>query len=131
VSRRLPRNLLIWAVSVHSLVLGTVLIVAPGWVHRLVGWSDGGPHFFVRQGGVFLLILGGTYLGALRHPPLLWLLVCSKAAAVVFLLAESVGGESPRLVLVAALLDAVMCAGAAIFVIRDKEARSAETPIPG
>jgi hypothetical protein len=106
-ARRLER-LVIAAVALHSLVLGTALLARPARTLQLVGWQYEGPSFFPAQSGLFLLILGGAYLAAIWHRQFAWFLVGSKAAAFVFLLAEYATGNGPVMLLPAALLDGLM-----------------------
>jgi hypothetical protein len=121
---RLDR-LLIAAVGLHSLVLGTALLVHPAWILGMAGWQYDGPLFFPAQSGIFLLILGGAYLAGIRHRPFAWLLVASKAAAVTFLLVEYALGNGPVLLLPAAVFDGLMGLAVAVAVIRCDRVRGA------
>jgi hypothetical protein len=92
----------------------------------MAGWEYDGPTFFPAQSGVFLLILGGSYLAAIWHRPFAWLLVASKAAAVVFLLAEYALGNGPTMLLLpAAALDGLMGLAVAAAVIHNTPVRGA------
>ncbi len=106
-ARRLQK-LIIAAVALHSLILGTAVLARPAWTLQLAGWQYEGPSFFPAQSGLFLLILGGAYPAAIWRPAFAWFLVASKAAAVVFLLAEYAFGGGPAMLLPAALFDGLM-----------------------
>jgi len=105
---RRVRAVLVAAVTLHSLLLGTALLAAPGWALGLSGWSYDGSPFFPQQAGLFLLLLGIAYGLGLFRPGLGWFLVVSKASAAVFLAAEYLAGVAPAAVLEAGLLDGLM-----------------------
>jgi hypothetical protein len=106
--------------GLHSLVLGTAMLFSPRIVLGQLGWNSTASEFFPAQSGLFLVILGGVYLAALAHRPFAWVLVGSKAAAVVFLVAETVAGHCPAWMLVVAGLDGTMgvAAAAALLALR-------------
>jgi hypothetical protein len=99
------------AVALHSLLLGTSLLVAPVRVLGLAGWAYEGSRFFPAQSGLFLLILGVIYVVAVERPALAWVIVLSKALAVLFLVGEAVAGNCPPVVYAAAGGDAAMGLG--------------------
>jgi hypothetical protein len=117
VSARRLQSLIIAAVALHSLVLGTAMLARPAQTLQLAGWQYEGPSFFPAQSGLFLLILGGAYLAAIWHHSFAWFLVASKAAAVAFLLAEYATGNGPPSLLPAALLDGLMGLAVAAVVV--------------
>jgi hypothetical protein len=94
--------------GLHSLVLGFAMLFLSQELLRLLGWHATASQFFPAQSGLFLLILGGVYLAALGHRPLAWILVGSKAAAVVFLVVETAAGNCPEWMLFVATLDGAM-----------------------
>lgn len=105
----LPREKLIVAlIALHSLVLGTVLLLFPAAVLGFFGWSYDCATFFPAQSGLFLLLLGGAYAAGIFHRPFLWFLVATKAAAVVFLVVEVILGNSPQITILQAFADGCM-----------------------
>jgi len=95
--RVLALNLVVLAVAAHSVVLGLCLLCFPTWTLKLVGWQYTGEIFWPSQSGLFLIILGSAYAAAVRWRPLVWLLIGSKACAVVFLLAHVIWLDAPHL----------------------------------
>jgi hypothetical protein len=89
-------NLLVFAVAAHSVVAGVVLMGDPQWMLSTVGWPYEGELFWPRQAGLFLAILGLAYGAALRLPPLVWLVVGSKACAFIFLMTHAIWLDAPR-----------------------------------
>ena len=114
------RQIVVGAVAVHSLLLGSVMLVCPGRVLGLTGWTCEGSLFFPSQSGLFLLILGGGYAAGVWHRPFAWFIVGSKVAAVVFLVAEHLLGNAPALLLPVASVDGVMGAAVAVVVWRER-----------
>jgi len=99
---------LLAAVALHSITLGVLMLWNPLMVLQWAGWFYEGSRFFPAQSGLFLLILGLVYAGALWHRPLAWVLVLSKVFAVVFLVTETMAGNCPPIVYLPALADGVM-----------------------
>jgi uncharacterized membrane protein YwzB len=95
-------------VALHSIVLGVVMLAAPFWMLANFGWEPAGTRFFPAQSGLFLLILGIVYAAAVRDHRLVWIVVLSKAMAVVFLVGEALGGSCPPVVYVTAAIDGLM-----------------------
>ena len=113
-SRRTVLHLVILGVSVHSVVAGIVMMSAPEWMLRAVGWEYEGELFWPRQAGLFLSILGIAYGGAIRLLPLVWLVIGSKTAAVVFLMAHVLFLDAPGPVFYLAAGDGLMGLAVAI-----------------
>ena len=105
---RRPDQFIIGAVALHSIILGAAMLFQPTRMLGLVGWEYEGSVFFPAQSGIFLLILGGAYVAAIWHQPFVWLLVASKATALVFLFAEYLAGNAPPIILLQAVLDGFM-----------------------
>ena len=124
------RKLLVGGVAAHSCALGMLLLASPAWMLELAGWQYGGPAFFPRQSGVFLLIVGGAYLVGLWQRPFAEFLVATKAVAVLFLLTEYVFGEAPTAALVAALLDGAMGLSVALALAWERQRRRQVTQRP-
>lgn len=95
-------------IALHSLALGSALLVAPLSAVRFCGWEVGGPVFFPSQVGIFLMVLASAYAAAVRYRPFAWLLVLSRAVAVPFLVVHYCLGTAPGVLLGAAALDALM-----------------------
>ena len=95
-------------VAFHSLALGVLMLAYPLAVLSRAGWSYDGSRFFPAQSGLFLLILGVVYAASIRHRPLAWVIVMSKAFAVVFLVAETRAGNCPPMVYLTAAADGLM-----------------------
>ena len=119
------RQVIAGAVALHSLLLGSLMLVCPGRVLALTGWKCEGSLFFPSQSGLFLLILGCGYAAGIRHRPFAWFIVASKSAAVAFLVVQYFLGNAPVLLLPVAALDGVM--GAAVAVAVRREARGAQS----
>jgi hypothetical protein len=95
-------------VAAHSLVLGTVMLLAPGRLLHFAGWPVPHELFFASQSGIFLLILGAAYAAAIWHRPYVWLLVGSKLAACAFLYAWGIFRGAPFVVMLLGAEDACM-----------------------
>src|SRR5574340_1443737 len=98
-------DLLILVVGVHSLLLGLTLLLFPRWALDFVAWPYDGQVFWPRQAGLFLVLLGVCYASALRVRPAVWLLIGSKASAIVFLLVSVAIGDAPRVALALGAID--------------------------
>lgn len=127
MNRSAAKVLLISAIALHSLILGTAMLLCPARTLQLGGWSYDGPLFFPAQSGVFLMILGGAYLAAIWKQSFAWLLVASKAAAVIFLLGCFALSLAPTKVLLVAALDGTMGAAVAWAMLRQKPT---QRPLP-
>jgi len=123
MTRRLEK-FVIGAVALHSMALGGLILICPVGTLGLAGFDCDGSSFFIAQAGVFLLILGGAYLAAVWHRPFAWLLVASKATAVVFLLVQYSIGAAGAALLLAAVLDGLMGASVAALVVWNSRAQS-------
>jgi hypothetical protein len=111
--------ILVFLIALHSLILGAGMLFQPARTLELFGWDYQGPMFFPAQSGIFLVLFGGAYVAAVWHRSLIWFIIASKSAAVVFLLWQHflLGPATPRTVLVAAVLDGLMGASAAAILI--------------
>ncbi len=99
---------LILIIGIHSCLLGTLMLFAPGFMNRVFGFSPGIPIFFPSQSGIFLLILGVLYLYALWDPSLVKTILISKAMAVPFLVVHVAFLGAPPSIWAAAAGDATM-----------------------
>lgn len=116
MSARRLEQLIIFAVALHSVILGAVMLVCPIEFLHLAGWEYEGSTFFPAQSGIFLLILAGAYVAAIWRRPFAWFLVASKASAVLFLLGEYALGNGPATLLATAAFDGLMGAAVATIV---------------
>ncbi len=103
-------RLVVLLVGLHSCALGLLMLLRPRWTLGLMGYGSPGDLFFPSQSGVFLLILGVCYLGALRVPSLVAVIVVSKAFAVAFLAVHALFLGAPPVIGAAAGGDAAMLA---------------------
>lgn len=119
----LVRRLLVALISLHSVVVGAVMLVAPQRMLRTFGWADTCPTFFVEQSGIFMVVLGGAYAVGLWRRRWAWLIVASKGAAVVFLTSEYLLRSMPELLLPVAALDGLMGAAMAATLLWENRSR--------
>jgi len=94
----LALSCMVLAVATHSVFVGLSLLCFPMWTLKTVGWEYTGEVFWPSQAGLFLIILGSAYAGAIRYRPLVWLLIGSKFSAIVFLIAHVLFLDAPKLV---------------------------------
>jgi hypothetical protein len=99
---------LVHLVALHSLAVGAMLLLAPGWATTFGGWSSVAPLFFPRQAGVFHFVVVVGYLGEYWRYGGVRLLVATKAIAVAFLVTLWLLGETAWSVPFSALGDAAM-----------------------
>lgn len=119
-ARQLERGV-IALVAAHSLCLGFVMLLFPNWALAQAGMPAEARSFFPSQSGLFLIILGGAYLMAVWRRPFAWLLVASKASAVLFLLTHYLL-DGATVLIPAALFDGCMGIAVATVVIRSARA---------
>lgn len=99
--------LLVLLISLHSYIVGVLLLFGSAWAVHFGGWPDGGTLFFTRQGGVFHFIIATLYLLDYFRRDSILPIVLAKSVAVVFLTVMSTQGE-PWLVPVSAVGDGAM-----------------------
>lgn len=102
-------------VALHSLCIGVVLTFWPQVALRLGGWDQTTVLFFVRQGGVFHLLMASAYLLEFRRRGRLELMILAKCLATVFLLTTALTGSAPVAVLLSGVADGLMAVGALIL----------------
>jgi hypothetical protein len=107
-------------VAAHSILLGVVMLVWPFGLLSRFGWEVTGSRFFPAQSGLFLLILGIVYATAIRNRSLVWLVVLSKAFAVLFLAGEAFRGSCPPVVYATAAIDGLMGLAVAMLWWRER-----------
>ncbi len=124
-------TILIALIGTHSVILGAAMLFFPAATLALFGWQYDELMFFPSQTGIFLTLLGGSYLAAIRHRPFIWLILISKATAVIFLVTEHIilGPESPLTVLAAAIGDGLMGATlATIIILKKRQSKPQQRP---
>ena len=119
--------------ALRTVVFGLAMLFFPAATLELFRWNYDGPMFFPSQTGVFLTLLGGGYLAALRHRPFIWLILISKATAVVFLVSEHfiLGPDGPITVLAAGVGDAIMGISLAAVLILNNHRAARRQSGPG
>lgn len=86
-----------WAVGfvvAHSAAIGGALLIAPEWSASVAGFGAVEPRFFLRQAGVFHLVLASGYAAEYAAWRGTRLLLVAKGAATAFLLGAWLGGET-------------------------------------
>lgn len=99
---------LVWLIAAHSVGLGVLLLVVPAWAVQFAGWPGAEPLFFVRQAGVFHLVVATGYLLEYRRRRTVTFLVTTKLMACAFLLASAGWTETAWSVLFSGLVDGLM-----------------------
>lgn len=83
-------SLVLWAIALHSFLVGLGLIMQPPVIMKLFGFKSCGEHFFPAQGGVFHIVMAFAYAMAAgnlqKNRALVIFSIGVKAAATVFLL---------------------------------------------
>jgi hypothetical protein len=128
---REPRVLkgVVLLVSMHSLVLGMIMLLFPRSFPHIFGFPASSGIFWQSQSGIFLMVLGIVYFMAYREAErsrtLVKLLVLSKGLAVLFLLTHWLFLAAPDSIALAAVGDGVM--GACVGVLHLKTPLSGES----
>lgn len=92
-----PRRIELWLIvliALHSLGVGIALMAFTDWSVAFGGWGRADPRFFVRQAGIFHVVVAVGYLLEYFRYRGVGLLVLAKSAAVVFLLAATLLGSA-------------------------------------
>ncbi len=108
---------LVWLIAAHSVAIGGMLLVAPAWAVRFAGWEGAEPLFFLRQAGVFHLVVASGYVLEYRRSGTVTLLAVTKGMACTFLLASALLTDTAWSVLFSGITDGAM-GGAALLVHR-------------
>ena len=103
-------RIIITLIGLHSVLLGGLMMAQPRWVLGLLGFPGEIPIFFPSQSGIFLVILGISYLLALVEPAFIKIILYSKACAVFFLVAHAAFLGAPPIIWAAAVGDGGMLA---------------------
>lgn len=110
-------TLVLVLVAMHSIGVSITMLSIPHWVSTFGGWGPVANPFFVRQGGVFHLVLALGYLMEYFPGRGLRLVLTAKSIATVFLLsAWLLDPAAPWALLLAGISDGAM--GFTLFLIR-------------
>ena len=105
-------RLTLFLIGLHSVILGGVIYFFTVPFYQFFFSVDPDNFFFIKQSGLFLLLLGGGYLVPLmdmkRYNLIIVLTIFSKVAAVVFLVRNAQLAQSPLMIYLAALGDGSM-----------------------
>jgi hypothetical protein len=99
---------LVLAITLHTLIVGLMLLLAPAWAIRFGGWTAADPLFFPRQAGIFHVVLVFVYLLEYFRWRSVSMIVIAKSVAVVFLLGACLLDDVPWAVPVSGILDGGM-----------------------
>ncbi len=106
--------LILAGMSAHSILVGLGLLIQPPWLLDWAGFQPLAEPFFARQGGIFHLLMGVTYAGALGRPATRFVLVplaiVIKSTAAVFLLLHAWWAPGAWVVPVSGATDGLMAA---------------------
>jgi hypothetical protein len=126
-SRRRLETVLVLLVTLHTLVVGSLLLFAARWAVVFGGWGEVTPLFFPRQGGAFHFAVAFGYLHEhFRHRGIA-LMVATKTIAFVFLTGAVLLDHVPWAVGVSGVLDGAMAV--AVLAVHRWAARAA-APAP-
>jgi hypothetical protein len=99
---------LIILVSLHSFIVGLMLMFAADWAVRFAGWAGADPVFFIWQAGAFHFVLATGYLVEYSRSRTITLLLIAKTTAFVFLIGGSLLAETPWSVWFSGFADGAM-----------------------
>ncbi len=101
-------RILIFLISLHSIIVGLMLLFAADWAVRFAGWAGADPIFFIWQAGAFHFVLATGYLLEYSRSQTISLLLVAKTFAFVFLLGGSLLVETPWSVWFSGVADGAM-----------------------
>jgi len=101
-------HILIILISLHSCIVGLMLLFAADWAVRFAGWAGADPIFFIWQAGAFHFVLATGYLLEYSRSQTISLLLVAKTIAFVFLLGGSLLVETPWSVWFSGFADGAM-----------------------
>lgn len=108
---RLTENherLLICLISLHSIIVGAMFMLAPQWTMRFAGWRGIEPVFFAYQAGAFHIVLAVAYLIEHHRYRGVSILVTAKTIAFVFLMSATAIDPLPWAVWSSGIIDGLM-----------------------
>lgn len=115
-----PFRILILLIGAHSCILGVAMLFATERILAVLGFSTAPPLFFPSQSGIFMLILGILYLGALAERSYVWAIVVSKALAVLFLFVHVTMLSAPPVIWAALAGDSTMLVAVIALLVRHR-----------
>jgi hypothetical protein len=101
-------RILIFLISLHSFIVGMMLLFAADWAVRFAGWAGADPIFFIWQAGAFHFVLATGYLVEYSRSQTISLLLIAKSIAFVFLMGGSLLAETPWSVWFSGFADGAM-----------------------
>lgn len=101
-------RILIFLISLHSIIVGLMLLFAADWAVRFAGWAGADPIFFIWQAGAFHFVLATGYLVEYSRSRTIFLLLIAKTIAFVFLIGGSLLVETPWSVWFSGFADGAM-----------------------
>ena len=99
---------LIFLISLHSIIVGLMLLFAADWAVRFAGWAGADPIFFIWQAGAFHFVLATGYVLEYSRSQTISLLLVAKTFAFVFLLGGSLLTQTPWSVWFSGFADGAM-----------------------
>jgi hypothetical protein len=101
-------RLLIILISLHSFIVGLMLLFTAEWAVRFAGWHGADPVFFIWQAGAFHFVLATGYLVEYFRWRSIALLLIAKTTAFVFLIGGSLIADTPWSVWFSGIADGAM-----------------------
>lgn len=99
-------------VGVHSILLGCSIYFFTAPFYQLFFSVEPDNIFFIKQSGLFLFLIGLFYLVPVidlpRYQIIIYLVILSKIAAVIFLVRNAYLTPSPTMIYLAAVGDGIM-----------------------
>ena len=99
---------LIILISLHSIIVGIMLMFFAEWAVEFAGWNGAEPVFFIWQAGAFHFVLVTGYLVEYFRWRSISLLLIAKTTAFVFLLGGSLLADTPWSVWFSGVADGAM-----------------------
>ena len=101
-------RVLIILISLHSIIVGIMLMFFAEWAVRFAGWAGADPVFFIWQAGAFHFVLATGYLVEHSRSGTISLLLIAKTTAFVFLIGGSLLIKTPWSVWFSGFADGAM-----------------------
>jgi hypothetical protein len=99
---------LIVLIALHSYAIGIAMLFFTEPGVRFGGWQQVFPLFFVRQAGIFHIVVATGYLIEYRKSRTVDLLIFAKTVAFVFLITHAIIAGSPSVVWLSGIADGLM-----------------------
>jgi len=101
-------RILIFLISLHSVIVGVMLLFFAEWAVNFAGWPSADPIFFIWQAGAFHFVLAAGYLVEYGRSRTIMLLLIAKTTAFVFLIGGSLLTDTPWSVWFSGFADGAM-----------------------